>query len=91
MSPKETASKIIPAKKVVVIEVVDVKTSSRIEYVQEKKQEVGKVIAIGGGKLPVEMKVGDTIAYRKFGEDSLFIDGKVYLFVTFADILGLIK
>lgn len=91
MESKKTASKIIPAKKVVLIESVEVKSSTGIEYVQEKKQETGKVVAIGEGKKPVEMKVGDTIVFRKFGEDKLFFEGRELLFVTFPDILGVIK
>ena len=89
--PRRSASKIIPAKKVVVIELVEIKSSTGIEYVTEKKQETGKVIAIGEGKKPVEMKIGDTIAFRKFGEDKLVLGGKECLFVTFADCLGVIK
>ena len=91
MSPKETASKIIPAKKVVVIELVELESASKIEYVQEKKQETGKVVVVGKGKLPVEMKAGDTVVFRKFGEDKILLDGKEYLFVTFPDILRIIK
>ena len=91
MSPKETSSKIIPAKKVVVIELVDVRTSGAIEYVHEKTQETGKVVVVGEGKQPVPMSVGDVIAFRRYGEDKLFINNKEYLFVTFADVLGVIK
>lgn len=84
-------NKIIPAKKIVLIEPIQIKTGKMIELVSEKKQETGKVIAIGDGKLPVEMKVGDTIAYRRFGEDKLIYEGKEYLFVGFQDCLGIIK
>ena len=91
MSPKQTTPSVIPTKKVVLIELTEIKSSSGLEYVTEKKQETGKVVAIGNGVMPVKMKVGDTIVFRKFGEDKLFIDGKEYLFVTFADVLGTIK
>ncbi len=84
-------TKITPSKKVVLIEMTEIKSGSEIEYVTEKKQETGKVVAIGEGKLPVKMKVGDTIAFRKFGEDKILIDGTEYLFVTFADCLGVIR
>ena len=90
MKPKRSA-KIIPAKKVVVVQLVELKSSSAIDYVQEKKQETGKVVVVGKGERPVPMKKGDTIAFRKFGEDKLLIDGKEYLFVTFPDVLGVIK
>jgi len=37
------------------------------------------------------MKVGDIIAYRKYGESKFYIKGKSVLFVTFQDILGVIN
>ena len=47
----------------------------------EKSQETGTVVAIGKGKSPVEdLKVGDLVAYRQFGESKLYIEGKEYLF-----------
>ena len=82
---------ILPSRKVVLIEPTQVKTGNIIDIVSEKKQETGKVVAVGEGKMPVEMKVGDIVAYRRFGEDKLYYKGKQYLFVTFADILGIIK
>ena len=84
-------NKITPSKKIVLIEPIEIKAGNNIEYISEKKQETGKVVAIGSGKLPVEMKVGDIIAYRRFGEDKLIYEGKEYLFVTFPDVLGIIK
>ena len=84
-------SLIKPAKKVVVIEPMQVKTGNTIELVSEKKQETGKIVAIGEGPRPLTMKIGDIVAYRCFGEDKLYLEGKAYLFVTFADILGIIK
>lgn len=89
--PKRSSSKIIPSKKVVVIELVGVKSSAGIEYITEKKQEIGKIVAIGEGKKPVEMKIGDVIVFRKFGEDKLLLGGKEFLFVTFPDILAVLK
>ena len=91
MSPTRPASSIIPAKKVVLIEPAELKSVGGIEYVQEKKQETGTIVAIGEGKMPVEMKVGNILIYRRYGEDKLFFEGKEYLFVTFADVLGVIK
>ena len=73
MSPTRPTSKIIPAKKVVVIEPMGLKSSSDIEYVSEKKQETGKIVAIGAGIRPLEMKIGDVIVFRRFGEDKLLI------------------
>ena len=80
-----------PAKKIVVIEPIQVKTGKTIELVSEKKQETGKVVAIGEGKIPLAVKIGDTIAYRRFGEDKLYLKGKEFLFVSFDDLLGKIE
>lgn len=89
----KTNPKILPARKVVLIKPTSVSTSSRsgIEYTTEKKQETGVIVAIGEGKLPVKFKIGDIVAYRRFGEDKLIVEGVEYLFITFADILGTIK
>ena len=83
--------RITPSKKVVLIQMTEIKSTSGLEYVTEKKQETGKIIAIGAGARPVTMKIGDTIAFRRYGEDKLLVDGREYLFVTFPDILGVIK
>lgn len=80
-----------PSKKIVVIEPIQVKTGKTIEIITEKKQETGKIVAIGEGSRPLKMKMGDIVAYRRFGEDKLYLDGKAYLFVTFADILAVIR
>ena len=91
MESNKTTSKIIPAKKVVIIELEKVESKSKIQYQSEKKQETGRVVAVGEGKLPVDMKKGDMIVFRRYGEDKLFLDKKEYLFVTFPDVLGVIK
>ena len=87
----KTSSKIVPAKKVVLIMPTSIKSSSNIDYVTEKKQETGKIVAIGKGEMPVKMKVGDMVAFRRYGEDKLLVEGKEFLFVTFPDILGIIQ
>jgi co-chaperonin GroES (HSP10) len=85
-------SNVKPAKEVVVLKPTT-KTSSTygtIVVVEKDQPELGEVIAIGTGKLPVPFKKGDTIAYRKFGEFKYWLDGKEILFVKFEDILGVL-
>jgi len=82
---------IVPSKKIVVIEPIQVQTGNTIEIIQEKKQETGRVVAIGEGTRPLKMKKGDIVAYRRYGEDKLLFQGKNYLFVGFSDILGIIN
>jgi co-chaperonin GroES (HSP10) len=82
-----------PAKKVVVLIKKNLAsvTGSHIDAVSKDIPEVGEVVAIGKGVLPVDMKVGDLVAYRRYGESKFFISGRQVLFVHFDDILGTIK
>lgn len=64
---------------------------------KEKPQE-GKVISIGtgkrdedGNKIPVEVKVGDIVMYKKWGGNEIKIEGKEYLLVKEEDILAVIE
>lgn len=71
-------------------------SGSFIESVQKKQPEIGKVTELGKPKkdetLPVKgLKVGDVIAYRRFGESKFFIDSKEVIFIDFADVLGIIE
>lgn len=85
------AMKILPAKKIVVLEPTELEASGGLITVEEKKPEFGTIIAIGEGKKPVKMKKGDIVAYRKYGESKFFFGTKQRLFVAFEDILGVIK
>jgi chaperonin GroES len=75
------------------------KTKSGIvlpDTAKEKPQE-GKVIAVGTGKIvdgkkvPLEVKAGDKVLYKKYGPDEVKISGEEYLILTEDDILGIIK
>ena len=86
--------KVLPAKKTVVIKPTKLSSFSRggLEVVSEKQPEIGEVVAIGSGKLPIEgMKKGDIIAYRKYGEAKFFVGTEQMLFIDFQDVLGVIK
>ena len=93
--------KISPAKRIVVIKPTKLKDTFKtgiIEAVVSKEKdqpEVGKVIAIGAcvkkNDPPLKMKKGDIIAYRRYGESRFFLGGEERLFISFDDVLGLIK
>jgi len=58
----------------------------------------GKVIAVGPGKLndkgeriPMSVKVGDTVLFKKYGPDEMEIDGKKYLVGDENDILAILE
>lgn len=65
----------------------------------EKERPIrGRVLAVGPGKVtdsgervPVSVKEGDTVLFKKYGPDEVEIGGKKYLVVDEEDILAVIK
>ncbi|MBO8130002.1 MAG: co-chaperone GroES [Candidatus Marinimicrobia bacterium] len=76
------------------------KTSGGIilpDTAKERPQE-GKVIAVGPGKItengtkiPMEIKVGDTVLYGKYSGTEILIDGEEHLIMRETDILAIIS
>ena len=89
------SKKIIPSEKIVICEEVsDSMTDSKlaVNYNATKdKPELGKIIAIGAGKQPVKMVVGDIIAFEKYVDNRIRIGVKKYNFVKFEHIVGVVK
>ena len=63
---------------------------------QEKPQQ-GEIVAVGPGKrgdngelLPMNVKVGETILYGKYGGTEVKLDGEEYLIMSVNDIYGVI-
>ena len=56
----------------------------------KEKPQTGVVIAVGTGKKdePITVKEGDTVFYGKYSGTEITIDGKDYLIMRNADILG---
>ena len=57
----------------------------------------GKVVAVGSGLrddkgniIPMEIKVGDTIIYGKWGETEIKVDGEELIVMKESDIIGVI-
>lgn len=72
----------------------ETKTASGIiipDTAKEKPQE-GTVIAVGAGKKdePMTVKAGDKVLYGKYSGSELKLDGKDFLIVKEADLLGII-
>lgn len=68
------------------------------ETAEKEKPIKGKVVATGPGKLdengkrvPMSVKVGDKVLFKKYGPDELEVDGKKYLVGEEADILAIIE
>lgn len=58
----------------------------------------GKILAVGPGKrddngefVPMSVKPGDTVLFRKYGPDELEMDGKKYLIGSEDDVLAVIE
>ena len=65
---------------------------------EKEKPIKGKVLAVGPGKLnekgervPMSVKVGDTVLFKKYGPDEIEIDKKKYLVGDEDDILAIIE
>lgn len=65
---------------------------------EKEKPIKGKVVAVGPGKLdekgnriPMSVKVGNVVLFKKYGPDELEVDGKKYLVGEEADILAIIE
>lgn len=65
----------------------------------KEKPQQGKVLAVGPGRrdedgkrIPMEVKVGDTVVYAKYAGTSFKTDdGKEILFIKESDILAILK
>jgi chaperonin GroES len=68
------------------------------ESAEKEKPEKGKVIAVGPGKrdekgnlIPVSVKVGQTVLFKKYGPDEIKVDDKEYLICKEEDILAIVE
>ena len=65
---------------------------------QEKPQQ-GEVLAVGPGKrseqtgdvIPVDVSVGDTVVYSKYGGTEITIDGDDLLILSARDVLAVVE
>lgn len=63
---------------------------------KERPQE-GNVIAVGpgrhedGARVPMDVKVGDTIVYSKYGGTEVKLGGEEYLILSARDILAVVN
>lgn len=63
----------------------------------DKEPEKGEVVAVGPGHyedgklIPISVKVGDKVVFRKYGPDKVKIDGEEVFFIKEEDILAVIS
>lgn len=87
----ELKGKILAGKILVKPTEAEEKTASGIiipETAKEKPQH-GKVVMVGEGKKdePMEVKVGQTVLYGKYGGQELTIEGEEFLLISQSDVL----
>ena len=64
---------------------------------KEKPQE-GTVVAVGPGRfedgekrVPVDVKIGDTVIYSKYGGTEVKVEGEEYLILSARDVLAVVS
>ena len=64
----------------------------------KEKPQQGKVISVGPGKrdddgdrVPMDIKVGDVVMFKKWGGTEIKVDGKEMLLVKEEDILAVVE
>ncbi len=66
------------------------------ESANKEKPERGKVVAVGPGKYddgsrqPVEVNIGDTVLFSKYGYDEVKINNEEYYILSESSILAII-
>ena len=64
----------------------------------KEKPKQGKVLAVGAGnkdengkRIPVDVAVGDIVLFTQWGGNEIKLDGKEYLVLKEADVIGIIE
>ena len=64
----------------------------------KEKPQLGEVLAVGPGELnddgkrvPVDVSVGDTVVYSKYGGTELKYEGEEYLILSARDVLAIVE
>ena len=79
----------------------DIATKSGIvlpDTVDKEKPEQGEVVAVGqgrvldnGNRLPVSVKVGQKVLFKKYSPDEIKIDGENYLVLSESDVMAIVE
>jgi len=64
----------------------------------KEKPQMGQVMAVGAGgitddgkTIPIQVKVGQKVMYKKWGGNEIKVDGKEWLIVEQKDILAIVE
>ena len=85
--------KLLAPKNIIICTEASHKTESGIEQFNgSKKPETGIVYAVGSekelGDLPIDLKPGDEIVFRKYTDNNIMVRGVSYNFIRFEDLVG---
>ncbi|MDD3284334.1 MAG: co-chaperone GroES [Patescibacteria group bacterium] len=68
------------------------------DTIDKEKPQKGEVVAVGSGKIslegktiPMELKIGDRVLFRKYSPDEIKIDGEEYLVMTQSDVIAILE
>ena len=74
------------------------KTGIIIPDAAREKQQRGKVISVGKGRvnekgevIPLTVKEGDVVLFEKYGGEDLKIDGKEYVVLKEEGVIGIVE
>ena len=63
----------------------------------KEKPQLGEVLAVGPGdfqdgeRIPMDLEVGDTVVYSKYGGTEVKFEGDEYLILSSRDVLAVIR
>lgn len=63
----------------------------------KEKPQQGKVLAVGSGKIddgkriPLEIKVNDTVIFSKYAGDDIKVDGEELKIISESDVLAIVE
>jgi chaperonin GroES len=68
------------------------------DTVDKERSEKGKIVAVGpgsldknGNRVPIDVKKGNVVLFKKYSPDEVKVDGKEYLIVKEEDILAILN
>jgi chaperonin GroES len=74
------------------------KTGIIIPDAAREKQQKGKIVAVGKGRvtdkgdvIPLDVKVGDVVLFEKYGGEELKIDDKEYVILKEDGVVGVVE
>ncbi|MBP8612507.1 MAG: co-chaperone GroES [Candidatus Atribacteria bacterium] len=95
-------AEIVPIRDQIVVKVEEeeekTKTGIVLPDTAKEKPQKGKVVAVGSGTLldngqrvPLEVKVGDTVIFSKYAGTEVKLDDEKYLIISEKEVLAILK